>query len=282
MTLRGDTESQIVDAIVHSAVLILVFSSDTNGSKKVLRELALATSKDIPIVPLGIDNPEPIGPFKYYLGSFRWLDWSSPDRALNDLVNVITHLSATQPEAEGKLNRPPDQIAPASATQETHGPLSGKKGIVFSYRRSDSAAIAGRLFDRFSLRFGVGLVFMDIDSIPFGTNFRVHIDGALSGSRVLIALVGSRWLGKRMLFRSRIFDQDDPVRIELETAFQKKLSIIPVLIDRTLMPSSSELPASLKEFSDLNAAELSSGRDFDQQVERLIRSVELIVSKAQN
>jgi hypothetical protein len=94
-------------------------------------------------------------------------------------------------------------------------------------------------------------------------------------------IIGPRWLGKRLLFRSRMFDQDDPVRIELETAFRKELSIIPVLLDRTEMPSPSQLPGSLKEFADLNAAELSSGRDFDQHAERLMRSIDAILSTKQ-
>jgi hypothetical protein len=69
------------------------------------------------------------------------------------------------------------------------------------------------------------------------------------------------------------------VRIELETAFRKRVPVIPVLLDRTSMPSSSQLPDSLKDFSDIQAAELSSGRDFDQHAERLMRSVDALLGK---
>jgi len=38
--------------------------------------------------------------------------------------------------------------------------------IIISYRRSDSAAIAGRIRDRLAEHYGADAVFMDIDSIP--------------------------------------------------------------------------------------------------------------------
>jgi hypothetical protein len=38
--------------------------------------------------------------------------------------------------------------------------------VVISYRRSDSAAIAGRIADQLKARFGEDSVFMDIDNIP--------------------------------------------------------------------------------------------------------------------
>jgi len=40
--------------------------------------------------------------------------------------------------------------------------------IFISYRRSDSAAIAGRIRDRLAQYYGADAIFIDIDSIPFG------------------------------------------------------------------------------------------------------------------
>jgi hypothetical protein len=50
--------------------------------------------------------------------------------------------------------------------------------IVISYRRSDSEVIAGRIRDRLAARFGDSSVFMDINDIPFGSDFRLHIQDA--------------------------------------------------------------------------------------------------------
>src|SRR5436309_381601 len=50
--------------------------------------------------------------------------------------------------------------------------------IVISYRRADSDAIAGRIRDRLANYYGDQSVFMDIDNIPFGIDFRDHLQAA--------------------------------------------------------------------------------------------------------
>src|SRR5262245_22586970 len=149
--------------------------------------------------------------------------------------------------------------------------------ILLSYRRSDSAAIAGRIFDRLVSRYGSDAVFMDVDNIPFGTDFREHIRETLIASDVLVAIVGPQWLGVREDGQSRIRQDTDPVRIEIETALQARVPIIPVLVDGTEMPEPTALPDTLERFCYLNAASIESGRDFHHQVDRLIRSVDTIL-----
>ena len=43
--------------------------------------------------------------------------------------------------------------------------------VIVSYRRSNSAAIAGRVRDRLAQYYGADAIFMDIDSIPLGADF---------------------------------------------------------------------------------------------------------------
>ncbi len=66
--------------------------------------------------------------------------------------------------------------------------------IVLSYRRTD-AAMAGRIFDLLVQHFGKSSLFIDIDNVPFGVDFRKHIDDALKTSDLLIAVVGRNWIG---------------------------------------------------------------------------------------
>jgi len=47
-----------------------------------------------------------------------------------------------------------------------------------------------------------------------------------------------------------------------------------VLVDGAAMPGSAQLPDSLKEFSDVNAATVDTGRDFVPHVSRLIESID--------
>jgi TIR domain len=146
--------------------------------------------------------------------------------------------------------------------------------IVISYRRSDSAATAGRIYDRLIDRYGEASVFMDVDKIPFGTDFRRHIQEVLSNADILLAVVGTRWLGAGADGAARIRDDADPVRVEIEAALRQGIAVIPVLVDGAAMPAAAELPEAIRDFAYLNAAPVDSGRDFRAHMERVIRSLD--------
>lgn len=150
--------------------------------------------------------------------------------------------------------------------------------IAISYRRSDSAPMAGRIFDRLSARYGEDSVFMDIDDIPFGIDFRDHIQEVLLRTDVLIAVIGPDWLGRSAAGDTRMRAEKDPVRVEIETALDHKTAILPVLIEGAKMPANTELPASFGNFAYLNALEISSGRDFRLHIERLIGAIDRLTT----
>jgi TIR domain len=146
--------------------------------------------------------------------------------------------------------------------------------IVLSYRREDSKWIAGRIFDRLEGHYGRGNVFMDIDTIPVGLDFREYLQQSLDRCDILPAVVGPRWLGTDEEGRHAIADETDWVRLEIETPLAKKIPVIPILIDRLRMPKASDLPETLRDFAFRQAAEVDSGVDFRSHMERLIRSMD--------
>ena len=152
--------------------------------------------------------------------------------------------------------------------------------LAISYRRSDSSAIAGRIFDRLIAHYGREQVFMDIDNIPFGTDFRTHIQAVLQQADLLIVVIGPRWLGVDAGGAVRMAQADDPVRAEVEMALGRDLPLIPVLVDGAKMPEASALPASFKDFAFRNAAEVATGRDFHPHVDRLIAAIDVTVGRA--
>jgi hypothetical protein len=141
--------------------------------------------------------------------------------------------------------------------------------VVISYRRADSAAIAGRIADQLKARFGDDSVFMDIDNIPLGVDYRDHIKGELQKSELLVVVIGPRWLAPDPDGTRRIHNEADPVRVEIETALSEKVPVIPVLVENAVMPTVRDLPASLQGFAFLRAAEVDIGRDFRHHVDRL-------------
>jgi WD domain, G-beta repeat/TIR domain len=154
--------------------------------------------------------------------------------------------------------------------------------ISISYRRADSEAMTGRIFDRLIGHYGKEAIFRDIDNIPAGIDFRQHINEMLHRTNVLLAIVGPEWLGATRDGLERINEESDPVRVEVETALRRRLRIIPILIGQTRMPSSNQLPPSLKDFAFLNAVRIDTGRDFDHHIEHLIKSIDDILGQTKS
>ena len=95
-------------------------------------------------------------------------------------------------------------------------------------------------------------------------------------------MCSSRWLDRNGSVRAkarhlRIKEENDPIRIEVETALDRGIAVIPVLVNGALMPKPSELPSTLANFAFRNAAEVDSGRDFHPHLDRLIRSIDQIL-----
>ena len=119
--------------------------------------------------------------------------------------------------------------------------------IFLSYRRDDSADAAGRLHDRLDAHFGNDAVFMDVDRIPFGVDFRKHLDEAVGQCDILLAVIGEDWLDVRhpegpRAGQRRLDDPADFVRIEIVSALAREIPDVPVLVGRARMPSEAEFP----------------------------------------
>lgn len=149
--------------------------------------------------------------------------------------------------------------------------IDGRK-VFLSYRREDTAGVAGRIFDRLEAHFGRDNVFMDVDAIPFGVDFRDHIREAVGRCDVFLAVIGPAWSGESG-GRRRIDSPRDFVRLEVEAALARGIPVIPVLVAGSDMPAEDSLPASLGPLTYRNAIVVDQGRDFRVHVERLIRGI---------
>jgi hypothetical protein len=108
--------------------------------------------------------------------------------------------------------------------------MSGQ--IFISYRREDSSASAGRVYDRLNGHFPSNRIFIDVDNIAPGVDFVKAIEKSVRSCDVLISVIGKHWLtstdedGKR-----RLENTDDFVRLEIATALKRGIRVIPVLVD---------------------------------------------------
>jgi hypothetical protein len=146
--------------------------------------------------------------------------------------------------------------------------------IFISYRRDDSAGYAGRLFDYLTSRFGTQHVFMDIDAIEPGEDFRQAIENAVGTCDVVLVMIGRQWVNVTDPQGSRrLDDPGDWVRAEVATALRNKKVVIPVLVHGASMPRVHELPDDLKDLAYRNAIELSDKR-FPYDTKQLIERIE--------
>lgn len=140
--------------------------------------------------------------------------------------------------------------------------------IYISYRRADSAAWAGRLYDRLVGHVGAENIFLDVSAIEPGIDFGSVIDDAVAGADALIVLIGPHWLGTSdESGRRRLDDANDFVRREVAAALAASVRVIPILVGGARMPSPRDLPAELAPLATLNALDLSL--DWNGGTERL-------------
>ena len=152
--------------------------------------------------------------------------------------------------------------------------------IFISYRRADTSWAVTSLHNSLLRHFPENQIFRDIDTIPPGEDFVDVLEEAVSKCDVLIAVIGKDWLGFTNKRGERALDNpSDFVRIEIATALKRKIRVIPVLIDNTIMPSADELPDDLKPLARRNAVELSNHR-FNSDAERLIKALNKILDEA--
>ena len=150
--------------------------------------------------------------------------------------------------------------------------------VFISYRRQDSAAYAGRLYDAMVSRFGERNVFMDLD-LPPGVDFVERITEAVSTCQVLIEIIGPTWATvKNEAGEVRIADPEDYVRLELGIALRRPdVTVIPVLVSGAQMPDRGDLPPDLGALRRRNALELSDRR-WRYDVGQLIIALEQLLA----
>ena len=134
-------------------------------------------------------------------------------------------------------------------------------GVFISYRRQEASWLAAWLHDRLVAQFGEARVFLDIDWIKPGVDFMQVITEAIARSRVLLVIIGPQWVAAGGDGCRRLDRPDDPVRIELDTAFRSGLRVIPLLLDGAAMPRPGDLPEPLAGLVRLNALRVGNTPD---------------------
>lgn len=122
---------EIINAIESARIMVLIFSSNSNESRQVRREIELAVSRGLTIMPLRLEQVEPTRSMAYYMAGVHWIDALSPplEQHFRKMVEWI------RPHLKEEAASPPVQPTPAPA------PVSKPDGQLPSVRSSWAALL---------------------------------------------------------------------------------------------------------------------------------------------
>ena len=147
------------------------------------------------------------------------------------------------------------------------------RSVFISYRRGDSEGQARSLNFDLVERIGKDAVFMDVDSIALGQDFRHILRERLDSCDLMLALIGPGWLdAKDAAGNRRLESATDLVRQEIAAALQKNIPVTPVLLQGAQMPLPERLPDDIKDLVYRNGFELGHSTwesDVSEMVRRL-------------
>ncbi len=146
--------------------------------------------------------------------------------------------------------------------------------VFVSYRRDDAAGHAGRIADQLVARYGRDAVFIDVEAIDTGVDFIKAIEESMATADAVLVVIGPGWLrASGEDGRPRLENPRDFVRLEIESALERGIRTIPVLVQGASMPEPDELPPALAQLARLNATELVDRR-FHADLDALFAALE--------
>jgi hypothetical protein len=143
--------------------------------------------------------------------------------------------------------------------------------IFISYRRNDARADARSIYQHLQTVFGSRNLFMDVDTIEKGRDFRTVLEEHLAECHVMLVIIGHHWLDGD----NRLGEPGDFVRMEIVTALKRGVAVVPVLVDGAPMPQDRLLPDDLKPLLFRQAAKVSH-EGFATDMEGLERDLKRI------
>ena len=101
----------ITKALEKSKVLVLIYTDESNNSRQVMNEIAVAFNAGITIVPFKLSNEQMSRELEYYLTRVHWLDAVSKPlkeniTALREYIDVIIKAPNAALPASAKENKP--------------------------------------------------------------------------------------------------------------------------------------------------------------------------------
>jgi SIR2-like protein/TIR domain-containing protein len=153
--------------------------------------------------------------------------------------------------------------------------------VFISYRRTDAPSASRQLAEALKLRFGADRVFFDTRDVAAGTEWRRDAVRRVQEADIVLAIIGPHWgaAAEERFHRSKLDPaSEDLVRLEVETAFAHRRTVIPVLVDDAEMPAREALPRPFRPLADVQAQILRHA-SWERDVEALAEALPHIAAR---
>lgn len=148
----------IIDAIESARIMVLIFSTHSNESRQVRREIELAVSRGLTIMPIRLEKIAPTKSMAYYMAGVHWLDALNPplERHFTEMVGWMKPVldAGATPEAKPKPEppkakpEPPPDGAPRAKTltvDEVQRLFDAARGTIAAGRSAEGVDAMRRL-----------------------------------------------------------------------------------------------------------------------------------------
>ena len=148
--------------------------------------------------------------------------------------------------------------------------------VFISYRREDSSAEAGRIYEAVKAELGAAEVFMDVSSISPGAIWPDIVRNKLNEADTVVVVIGLDWFtaGIDDFGQRRIDKPDDWVRLEIENSISNEKKIIPTLVRAAKPPPENALPESIRKLSSHQKVDIRS-EYWDHDIQLLLRQIDV-------
>ena len=116
-----DWAEEIIDAINSAAVMVFIFSSSSNTSPQVRREIERAVHKGVNVLPFRIEDVTPSKSLEYFISTQHWLDacTGSFDNHLDELYNCVKAITEGKEAPCAQVVPEPEPVAVEESKSNT-------------------------------------------------------------------------------------------------------------------------------------------------------------------
>ena len=127
----SDWGEAILDAIKEAQALVLVFSSSSNDSDQIKREVERTVHQGIAVIPFRIEDVLPNKTLEYFISTQHWLDALTPplEDHLKHLAETITVLLAKKGGKEKPLHAGGEEPAPPQPPSHPEVTIPGRAPV---------------------------------------------------------------------------------------------------------------------------------------------------------